>query len=132
MTAWTPNSFITEPGFTHLTSLLTKAVSSSIKWFFSLKFFALAITVWMRNRKTRHYTAIVFSKFCSMFASLHIEWICLSVTWLQLWQKNWIASLHTLHFVFTSNSVPHLLHDSILIVYGMLFFNLNNMKIRWN
>jgi hypothetical protein len=63
MTTGTPNSLILDPCLTHLASLLTETVSCTVNWLFSLKFLALAIAVWMRNRKTRHYATVVLNKF---------------------------------------------------------------------
>ena len=63
MATGTPNSLILDPCFAHLASLLSKTVSCTVNWLFSLKFLALAIAVWMRNRKTRHYAAVAFGRF---------------------------------------------------------------------
>ena len=130
MAARAPNPFVFDPCITHLTSFLTCAIPCSAKWLFSLKFLALAIAVWMRNRKTRHYATVAFGKFWSRLAWLHTAWICSSVTWLHLRPENWFASRHTSHFLFTSSSTPHFLHESNLIVCHAFFFDLNDVKIR--
>ena len=62
MAAGTPNSLILDPCFAHLASLLTKTVSRPVNWLFSLKFLALAVAVWMGNRKTGHYATVAFGK----------------------------------------------------------------------
>ena len=130
MAARTPNPFVFDPCLAHLTSFLTYAIPCSAKWLFDLKFFSFAIAVWMRDRKTSHYAIVAFSKFWSRLARQHAAWTCSSVTWLQRWQKNWFASLHTSHFLLTSSSVPHFRHESNLIAYCAFFFDLNDVEIR--
>ena len=132
MTTWTPDTFIVNPCFTHLASFLTLAISCSFNGFFCFKLFACTITIWMRYRKTSHYATLDFGTLDRILTSKQFAWICSSVTLLQLWQKNWFSFLQISHFLFTSSSLPHFLHESNLIMSCTLFFDLNDMKIRWN
>ena len=57
----------------------------------------------------------------SKSTNIHWEWICSIVVYPQLWQKNSFALLQILHFLFTSSVTPHFLHESIRMLWLVLF-----------